>query len=58
MSAGATRRSVVLGTGVLALAGALPRSTRAEDVRTAHGGIHGLSSFGELKYAPDFPNFD
>ncbi|MGN7124647.1 extracellular solute-binding protein [Methylorubrum thiocyanatum] len=59
MRADATRRGVVLGTGVLALAGALPRQPRAEGTptegtRTAHG----LSSFGELKYAPDFPNFD
>ncbi len=54
MSAGATRRGLVLGTGALAVASALPRPTRAEAARTAHG----LSSFGELKYGPDFRNFD
>ncbi|HEV2543022.1 MAG TPA: extracellular solute-binding protein [Methylobacterium sp.] len=62
MSADATRRSIVLGTGALALASTLPRSPRAEGSRPvpgkAHGEIHGLSSFGELKYAPDFSNFD
>ena len=52
MSAGATRRGVVLGTGALALAAALP--ARAEGSRTSHG----LSSFGELKYGADFQHFD
>ena len=52
MSAGATRRGVVLGTGALALAAALP--VRAEGARTSHG----LSSFGELKYGVDFQHFD
>ena len=52
MSADATRRGVVLGTGALALAAALP--ARAEGARTSHG----LSSFGELKYGVDFQHFD
>ena len=52
MSAGASRRGVVLGTGALALAAALP--ARAEGSRTSHG----LSSFGELKYGVDFQHFD
>lgn len=52
MSADATRRGVVLGTGALALAAALP--VRAEGARTSHG----LSSFGELKYGADFQHFD
>ena len=54
MSASATRRSLVLGSGALAFAAALPRPARAEGARSAHG----LSSFGELKYGPDFHNFD
>ena len=54
MSGGATRRGLVLGTGALALAAALPRPARA----AASGPSHGLSSFGELKYGPDFTHFD
>jgi microcin C transport system substrate-binding protein len=44
-----SRRGLVLGA--LAAAG-LPRVSRAEEER------HGLSSFGELKYAKDFARFD
>ena len=54
MSAGPTRRGLVLGTGALAAASALPQRLRAEAAEARHG----LSSFGELKYGRDFPNFD
>ncbi len=51
-----TRRGLVLGAGALA---ACPRIALAQvplagTPRTAHG----LSSFGELKYPENFPNFD
>nr|WP_204262768.1 extracellular solute-binding protein [Methylobacterium sp. BTF04] len=44
---------MVLGAGVIAASAALPGSSRADGPRTSHG----LSSFGELKYPADFPNF-
>ncbi|MCJ2014874.1 extracellular solute-binding protein [Methylobacterium sp. J-076] len=47
----ATRRGLVLG-GLAATA--WPRRGRAAE----EGGRHGLSSFGDLKYAADFPHFD
>ena len=53
MSAGPTRRTVVAGAGALGATLILPAPTRAAG-RTSHG----LSSFGDLKYPPDFPNFD
>ncbi len=46
-----TRRGLVLGAGALA---ACPRIALAQVPRKAHG----LSSFGELKYPENFPNFD
>lgn len=49
-----TRRGLVLGAGVLAAGAGIGLSVRAGDARKAHG----LSSFGELKYKPDFPYFD
>jgi len=51
---GPTRRRVVGGAGALAAASVLPRAGLAEDPRRSHG----LSSFGELKYGPDFARFD
>ena len=53
MSAGPTRRAVVAGAGALGATLVLPAPARAAG-RTSHG----LSSFGDLKYPPDFPNFD
>ncbi|WP_336485422.1 extracellular solute-binding protein [Methylobacterium nigriterrae] len=49
-----SRRDLVLGAGALAGAACLPVRGAAEPARSAHG----LSSFGELKYPADFPNFD
>ena len=49
-----TRRGLILGTVALAASTALPRRSAAEAARPSHG----LSSFGELRYAPDFPHFD
>ena len=51
---GPTRRRVVGGAGALAAASVLPRAGLAEGPRRSHG----LSSFGELKYGPDFARFD
>ena len=51
---GPTRRRVVGGAGALAASTLLPRGLRAEEPRRSHG----LSSFGELKYGPDFARFD
>ena len=51
MSGGLSRRAVVAGGAALALAGVRP-------ARAASGPVHGLSSFGDLKYAPNFRNFD
>ncbi|KQO66757.1 extracellular solute-binding protein [Methylobacterium sp. Leaf89] len=53
MSAGPTRRAVVAGAGALGATLVLPPPVRAA-ARTSHG----LSSFGDLKYPADFPNFD
>ncbi len=53
MSVGPTRRAVVAGAGALGAALVLPPPARAA-TRTSHG----LSSFGDLKYPADFPNFD
>ncbi|GJE35696.1 extracellular solute-binding protein [Methylobacterium oxalidis] len=54
MSPAPTRRSLVIGVGALAGAACLPRPGRAEASR----GVHGLSSFGDLRYPADFQNFD
>ncbi|WP_375464784.1 extracellular solute-binding protein [uncultured Methylobacterium sp.] len=48
-----SRRTLVLGAGALAAGTGLPRRAFAE--ATA---VHGLSSFGELKYPKDFGHFD
>lgn len=48
------RRTVIIGAGALAASAAIGRSAEAEPARS----IHGLSSFGELKYPADFPHFD
>jgi microcin C transport system substrate-binding protein len=53
LSAGPTRRAVVAGGGALAATLVLPAQARA-----AGRASHGLSSFGDLKYPADFPNFD
>jgi ABC-type oligopeptide transport system, periplasmic component len=50
---------LILGAGALggALAASLvplPRSARAEEGSDRHG----ISAFGDLKYPPDFRNFD
>lgn len=50
---GLSRRTLVLGTGAVAVGTALPRGARAEARES-----HGMSSFGELKYPRDFPKFD
>ena len=53
-SEGLTRRAALV-TGAAAVAAALlPRSARAQ----ADGWFHGLSGFGELRYAADFARFD
>lgn len=52
MSAGPTRRTVVAGAAAVALCGSSREGIG--QARTAHG----LSSFGDLKYQPDFRNFD
>ena len=46
------RRAVLGAAAVLGVASALPRAARAAEAES-----HGLSTFGELKYAPDFPHF-
>ncbi|WP_375410001.1 extracellular solute-binding protein [uncultured Methylobacterium sp.] len=51
MSGGPSRRTVVAGGVVLALAGMRPAVS-------APRSAHGLSSFGDLKYPSDFRNFD
>ncbi|MFZ0114149.1 MAG: ABC transporter substrate-binding protein, partial [Xanthobacteraceae bacterium] len=58
-SAVSRRQSLILGAGALggALAASLvplPRSARAEEGSDRHG----ISAFGDLKYPPDFRNFD
>lgn len=53
MSVGPTRRAVVAGAGALGATLVLAPPARAA-ARTSHG----LSSFGDLKYPADFPNFD
>jgi microcin C transport system substrate-binding protein len=53
MSVGPTRRAVVAGAGALGATLVLAPPARAA-TRTSHG----LSSFGDLKYPADFPNFD
>ncbi|MEC9431816.1 MAG: extracellular solute-binding protein [Pseudomonadota bacterium] len=60
-----SRRAVIAGAGAFAAAttlGARPRAARAEVQVTpdADGVIraHGISTFGELKYGPDFAQFD
>src|SRR5579872_6792887 len=47
------RRSFIAGGLLLPL-----RTSLAFAAAEATGGSHGLSLFGELKYAPDFKNFD
>ncbi|GJE28386.1 extracellular solute-binding protein [Methylobacterium organophilum] len=54
MSGRTTRRTLLAGAASLSTLPLLPRGTRAEAART----VHGLSSFGELNYAPDFKAFD
>ena len=54
MSPVPTRRSLVIGVGALAGATCLPRPGSTEAAR----GVHGLSSFGDLRYPSDFQNFD
>jgi microcin C transport system substrate-binding protein len=53
MSVEPTRRAVVAGAGALGATLVLAPPARAA-ARTSHG----LSSFGDLKYPADFPNFD
>ncbi|MGO4573135.1 extracellular solute-binding protein [Microvirga sp. 2TAF3] len=51
-----TRRSVLLGSAAAAFVASRSGSVFAQ---LAEGvGVHGLSSFGDLKYAPDFKHFD
>ncbi|MCE4222815.1 ABC transporter substrate-binding protein [Methylobacterium sp. C25] len=49
-----SRRDLLIGAGAFTAAGVLPHRSRAAEARITHG----LSSFGELKYPADFPNFD
>ncbi|UUP17740.1 extracellular solute-binding protein [Nitratireductor thuwali] len=53
---GITRRDVLAGLGAAALSQFLPTSAWSA-VPTAKP-LHGLSTFGELKYGPDFTHFD
>ncbi|GJE57648.1 extracellular solute-binding protein [Methylobacterium thuringiense] len=48
------RRDLLVGVGALAAFGVLPKGSHAAEVRVSHG----LSSFGDLKYAADFRSFD
>ena len=50
---GLSRRSVLVLGGSTAAAALLPRPSSAEDRES-----HGISSFGDLKYPPDFSRFD
>jgi microcin C transport system substrate-binding protein len=59
-----TRRQVLAATSAAAVLAASRRAARAQTEASAPAlpsgetETHGLSSFGELKYAPDFPHFD
>ncbi|MCK0197116.1 extracellular solute-binding protein [Ancylobacter sp. 6x-1] len=54
---GLTRRAALKAGGALALTGLLPAGAHAQTTETGPE-LHGLSAFGDLKYAPDFPAFD
>ena len=49
-----SRRQVVIGAAVAAASSGLPRHANATESETE---VHGLSSFGDLKYGPDFKHF-
>ncbi|QFU17435.1 extracellular solute-binding protein [Microvirga thermotolerans] len=51
-----TRRTVLLGTAAALLAGRVGPALAQE--AGSGGEVHGLSSFGDLKYGPDFRHFD
>lgn len=54
-----TRRTLLAGAGATAALLGLPVSlTRAFAQNPTGERLHGLSAFGELKYAPDFTHFD
>jgi len=48
------RRNLLLGAAALPIAGLLPRSMRAEEVKA----VHAIAIHGEPKYGPDFKHFD
>ena len=50
-----SRRQVVIGAAVAAASSGLPRLANATEAETE---VHGLSSFGDLKYGPDFKHFE
>src|SRR5262245_31852057 len=53
-----TRRETLL-IGTAALASSLAQNVEAARVEPAHETArHGISAFGDLKYPPDFKNFD
>jgi microcin C transport system substrate-binding protein len=50
-----TRRGILAGTAAAAALAGLPRIGSATEGETE---LHGLSSFGDLKYGPDFKHFN
>jgi microcin C transport system substrate-binding protein len=59
MRDGLTRRKALVLAAGAATASALSRARAADasgEAETAE--VHGISGFGDLKYAPDFPHFD
>jgi microcin C transport system substrate-binding protein len=53
-----TRRELVIGAGALGAWTALRSPGLAQGASEGEREVHGLSSFGDLKYPPDFPHFD